>query len=260
MPAGASVAYSALGASDVNGIGSSNPCLVPFGDCPNSTGYVFVAAQSLRTQGYTVTVSNLGLPGAVISSHFQTLGQQHGRDIVGNLIDNLLPFVPRDATLVTILTGPNDVNVVSSALGAGAGGADPGGYVDQQVQVFGTDYDRLVRGVRDRAPSARIVVFNLPNLAGLPFLAGAATPVRQAAQRASVRMTTTVINPRAGSNLRVIDLMCDPRFYQRTSYSPDGYHPGDEGYAAMASEVVRAATSATFPAPQASCSQMTLVP
>jgi hypothetical protein len=58
----------------------------------------------------------------------------------------------------------------------------------------------------------------------------------------------------------VIDLMCDPRFYQRTSYSPDGYHPSDEGYAAMASEVVLAATSATYPAPQASCSQMTLVP
>ena len=94
----------------------------------------------------------------------------------------------------------------------------------------------------------------------MPFLAGAAPSARQAAQRASVRMTTTVINPRAAGNLRVIDLMCDPRFYQPASYSPDGYHPSDEGYAAMAAEVVRAATSAAYPAPQSSCSQMTIVP
>ena len=110
------------------------------------------------------------------------------------------------------------------------------------------------------ARSARLVVLNLPNLAGLPFLAGASPSQRQAAQRASVGMTTTVINPLRAADLAVIDLMCDARLYQPAIYSSDGFHPNDAGYAILASEVVQAATSSSYPAPQGGCAQTTLVP
>ena len=68
-----------------------------------------------------------------------------------------MPFVPRDTTLVTIFAGPNDVNTLTDALGSGAGGSDPVGYIDQKVAAFAADYATLLAGIRSRAPGARIV-------------------------------------------------------------------------------------------------------
>ena len=255
---GSAIHDTALGASDAIGFGSSSPCL-PYTECAGN-GYVFVAARQLRTQGYTVTLTNLGIPTAVISPAFQSLGQQYGHTVAGNFIDGELPFVPQDATLVTIFAGSNDVNVITAALGGGAGASDRAGYIDQQVRSFGDSYRALVSGIRNTAKSAHLVVLNLPNLAGLPFLAGAQPSQRQAAQRASVGMTTTVINPLRAADLAVIDLMCDARLYQPSIYSSDGFHPNDAGYAILAAEVVRAATSSSYPAPQGGCAQTTLVP
>ena len=254
LPAGSNVVYSAVGASDVMGIGSSSPCFV-FEDC-NGTGYVWVAARQLRSNGYTVTVGNLGIPAAVISRAFQDLGSQNGRTIGGNLLDQEMPFVSRSANVVTVFTGANDVNTITAALGNGAGGSDPAGYIDQKVSAFSGDMNTLISGIRGRAASARIIVINLPNLAGLPYLATASLSQKQAAQRASVRMTTTSINTLQG--VSIIDLMCDSRFYQGSMYSSDGFHPNDTGYAVLGAEVVNAVTSSSYPAPRSSCAQMTL--
>lgn len=255
--AGSTIRYVPLGASDVSGYGSSVPC-VPFTDCPNGTGYAFVAARQLRSQGYTVTVTNIGVPTAVISRRFQDLGRQHGKEIIGNLIDQEMPFIPSDSTLVTIFAGANDVNVITAALGAGAGGSDQTGYLDQQVRNFGDDYATLLSGIRAQARSARIVLLNVPNIAGMPFRSGAPLAERQAAQRASVRMTTTVVNVLPG--VTVVDLMCDSRIYQASIYSSDGFHPNDSGYALIADEIVKAVTLSSYPAPRSACAQMTLVP
>jgi len=251
---GTAVVYAAVGASDVMGIGSTTPCFV-FEDC-NGTGYVWVAARQLRAQGYTVTVSNLGIPTGVISRTFQDLGVQNGRTIGGNLIEQEMPFVSRTATLVTVFTGANDVNTITAALGNGAGGSDPAGYIDQKVATFASDFVTLINGIRARATTAKIVVLNLPNMGALPYLATASLSQKQAAQRASVRMTTTAINTLQG--VTVIDLMCDSRLYQASIYSSDGFHPNDSGYALFATEIVRALTSTSYPAPRSSCPQMTV--
>ena len=162
----------------------------------------------------------------------------------------------RDADLITVFTGANDVNTITAALGNGAGGSDPAAYIDQKVATFGADYSTLINGIRGRATQARIIVLNLPNLAGLPFLAAASLAQKQAAQRASVRMTTTAINTVQG--VTVIDLMCDARLYQSSYYSSDGFHPNDAGYALLGAEVVKALTSSSYAAPRSSCPQMTL--
>jgi lysophospholipase L1-like esterase len=253
-PLGSTLIYSAVGASDVLGIGSTTPCFL-FEDC-NGTGYVWVAARQLRSQGYTVTVGNLGIPTATISRTFQDLGAQNGRTIAGNLIDQEMPFVNRNANFVTVFTGANDVNTITAALGNGAAGNDPNGYIDQKVATFANDFQTLVNGVRSRAPSAQIIVLNLPNMAALPYLSGASLAQRQAAQRASVRMTTTAINTLQG--VKVIDLMCDTRLYQPSFYSSDGFHPNDGGYAVLGAEVVRALTASSYASPRGSCPQMSL--
>lgn len=254
--AGSAIRYTPVGASDVSGYGSSAPC-APYTDCPNGAGYAFVAARQLRSQQFTVTVNNIGIPTAVISRAFQELGRQQGKEILGNFIDQQMPFVPADSTLVTIFAGANEVNVIIGALAGGAGSGDRNGYIDGQVRSFGNDYSTLLTGVRAVARSARVVVLNLPNLAGMPFKAKAPLSERRAAQRASVGMTTTVIN--GLPNVTVIDLMCDARMYRSSIYSSDGFHPNDAGYAIIADEIVKAVTLPSYPTPRSSCPQMTIV-
>jgi lysophospholipase L1-like esterase len=255
---GSTINYTAVGASDANGVGSSVVCL-PLIDCPNGMGYVPVTARQLRGQHYTVNLLNLGIPTAVIGRDFQSLGQQYGRTIEANFIESEAPFVQNNATVVTLFAGLNEINTITAALGAGAGGSDPNGYIDAQVRAFASDYSTLLGIISSRA-NPRRVIFNVPNPAGMPYLAGASLAQRQAAQRAAVGMTRTVVNPLAGANTVIIDLMCDTRSYQASTYSSDGLHPSDAGYAFIAADVVRAITSSTYPAPQASCSSMSIVP
>jgi lysophospholipase L1-like esterase len=253
------IRYTAVGASDVYGIGSSTPCLVPFGDCPESKGYVFVATSRLRSDGFTVTVTNRAIPTATIGPGLQQLGLQYGQTVVGNILEGELPFVPRDSTVVTVFAGGNDVNAIMVALGGGAGAANPTAFIDQHVQGFARDYGTLIDGVRERiGTSGRIIALNLPNLARLPYRANGPRQEREAAQRAAVGMTTTAINPLASQGVRVIDLMCLAALYTPSSVSSDGFHPSDSGYALIATEVVRAVTGASYPAPQTSCPQMTM--
>jgi lysophospholipase L1-like esterase len=256
---GSTINYSAVGASDANGVGSSVVCL-PLVDCPNGMGYVPVTARQLRTQGFTVNVLNLGIPTAVIGRDFQTLGQAYGRFIEANFIDSEMSFVQSNATVVTIFAGLNEINTITAALGAGAGGGDPNSFIDTQVRAFGADYTTLLQGIATRAGNPKRVILNVPNPVGMPYLAGASLAQRQAAQRAAVGMTRTVVNPLAGTNTVIVDLMCDARSYLPSTYSSDGLHPSDAGYAFIAAEVVRAVTSTTYPAPQSSCTSMTLVP
>lgn len=257
--ANSSILYTAIGASDVTGVGGSVPCLILFGDCPEATGYVYVAAKQLRAKGFTVTLSNLGIPTAVIGRDFQDLGNQYGHFVAGNFIENEAPVVSSKSTLITIFAGANDVNVVTRALGGGAGASDQIGYINNKVQAFGADYATLLNMLRTRASAARIVVLNLPNMGAMPFVAGASAEQRQAAQRLSVGMTTTVINALTTQGVLVVDMMCDPRSYQPATYSSDGFHPSDFGYSWMAAEVVSAATT-SYKAPQATCSSMSLIP
>jgi lysophospholipase L1-like esterase len=257
---GSTIVYSAIGASDANGVGSSALC-VPFTDCPNGLGYVPVTVRALRGQGFTVNHLNLGIATAVIGRDFQTLAGQFNHFVAGNFIEQEMPFVQTTATVVTIFAGINEINVTTAALGGGAGGSDPNAYIDAQVRAFGADYSTLLAGIKARvaAGTPRIVVLNVPNAAGLPFLVGRPLAQRQAAQRLATGMTRIVVNPLTAQNVVVVDLMCDARTYLASNYSSDGLHPNDAGYAFIASEVVRAVT-ASYPAPQSSCSAMTIVP
>jgi lysophospholipase L1-like esterase len=253
------ITYTALGASDVLGIGSSVPCVVPWDDCAAGKGYVQLSGRELRARGFTVDVRPLGLPGAVLSKRILNLGVQWGRtDLLTTIQDQEAPFIHSSTTLITIFAGANDVNTLTHALGAGAGGADRVGFINAQIGEFGQDFNTLMQSVRDRVPNARIIVLNLPNVAGMPFLASATRDHRLAAQMLSVGMTSTVFNPSASRGVLVVDLMCDARSYQASTYSSDGFHPSDTGYAWISSEVVAAATTG-YKQPESSCPHMTKV-
>jgi lysophospholipase L1-like esterase len=250
------VRYTAVGASDAIGYGSSAACL-PFNDCPNGKGYVQLIAARLRTDGKNVTLMNLGLPGGVLGPELQILGSQLGADILTNFLDNEMPFIPTDSTVVTVFAGGNDVNVVARAVRAGRGGADPSAYIRTMRQGFARDLKALFGGIRNRAAGVRVVLLNLPNLAALPYSAGLSLAEKRTMQEISVGFSAE-INALTTQGALVIDVMCDQTFYQAALYSNDGFHPNDAGYARMAEITYPAVATGQTAAPRASCGQMTM--
>lgn len=255
-PAANTVSYTAIGASDAIGYGSSALC-VPFVECPDGKGYVQLLAKRLKTDGKNVTLLNLGLPGGVLGPEIQAIGNALGIGVLTNFLDNEVPFIASDATLVTVFAGSNDVNTVASALQAGYGGTDNAAYRQARRQGFGRDLRALMAGVKNRAPSARVVVLNLPNLAGLPYAAGYSLTQKRALQEIAVAFSAEV-NALSSEGAIVVDVMCDAAFYQPGSYSSDGFHPNDAGYARMADVVYGPASTGQGTAPRASCSQMSM--
>jgi lysophospholipase L1-like esterase len=252
------VSYGVVGASDAIGFGSSAPC-IPFDDC-NGNGYAPLVKRRFTADGATVTLTNRGLPGAVLSQAMLTLGRDIGRtDIPGTFIDQIVPFIPANATHVSIFAGGNDANVIAQNIRAGRGASDIRSFVDQHVAQFGTDLVELVSRLRGRAPNARLVVMNLPNLAAAPYVGSASTLERSILQRIAVGLTDRV-NALASQNVVVVDLMCDARVYSTGSYSADGFHPSDAGYAVMADLLYPALRTGSSPAPSSSCAPRTLLP
>ena len=250
------VNYTAIGASDAIGFGSSSVCL-PFSPCQNGKGYVQLLEKRLTADGKTVTLLNLGLPGGVLGPEIQAIGNQLGRGILTNFLENEVPFVQNDATLVTVFAGGNDVNTVGAAVENGMAGVDALGYVMSKAEGFGRDLKKMMDGIKGRAPNARVVVLNLPNLAGLPYAAGYSTTKKKALQSIAVRFSAE-INKLTSQGATVVDIMCDGGFYQASRYSSDGFHPNDAGYARMADVAYPPASTGTGPLPQADCSFMKL--
>ena len=250
------VHYTAIGASDAVGFGGSVVC-IPFTQCPNGTGYVQIIARRLEDDDREVTLSNLGIPGAVLSPETQAIANSYGRDVLSNFLQQQLPFVPEESTVVTVFTGANDVNAIGGAVDAGLGGSDPTDYVAAQIARFGADLQTLVDGIRGHAPDARIVFLNLPNMAAFPYASGRSLTQKRWLQTLSVGFSAR-INALTASGVIVVDLMCNGGFYNASLMSNDGFHPNDSGYMFLANALYPAVANGTATAPPSSCGQMEL--
>lgn len=260
-PTDGPIFYTAIGASDGIGFGSSSPCL-PFVDCPDGKGYVQILRRQLQNTGRTVDHRNLSIPSAVLSKAIEDLARDIGQpisDIAGNFIERQAPFVPTNTTHVTIFAGGNDANVIGRATLAGRGGNDVNGYIDAQVRQWGTDLEDLIARIRARAPNARIVALNMINLAGAPYLASRPPSEKSIMQRIAVGISDRV-NALTSRQVLVVDLMCDARLYVPSNYASDGFHPGDNGYAIFAEDALPALKDGANTQPNRSCGQRRLFP
>ena len=256
----AAVVYSAVAASDGIGVGASVPCLPFDSDCPAGTGYVYLLKRRLASDGRTVTLNNRSVPGAVLSQTILTLSRDVGRnDVPGTFLDQIVPFIPSDSTVITIFAGGNDTNVIAQNIRAGRAGSDVRGFIDTQVRQWGSDYEELVRRLRSRAPNARLVAINLPNLGAAPYVANLSTQDRSIVQAIAVGLTDRV-NAVASQNVLVVDLMCDGRVYEAANYSSDGFHPNDRGYSLMAELSYPAVANGTASTPSVTCAPRRLLP
>ncbi len=256
----AAIYYTAVGASDGIGYGGSSPCL-PFTDCPSGTGYVQTLRRRLGEGGRTVEHQNLSIPGSVLSKAVFDLAASVGRPIdslAGNFIDREAPFVPTSTTHVTIFAGGNDANTIAFAARS-RGGNDPNGFVATQIQQWGLDLEDLVARIRARAPNARIVALNLPNLAASPYLFSNPIAEKGLMQRVAVGLSDKV-NALQSKNVLVVDLMCDARLYLPSSYAADGFHPNDAGYAVFTELTLPALRDGTNRPPSTTCPQRSVFP
>ncbi len=285
-PTLATVRYTAVGASDAVGYNASVPCANPpaiaVPTCPGGTGYVPLVAKALAANGAPVILNDLGISGAVIGPDILALANRYGsqgsaapcmprtgNDVIpADFITNELPQLTGNETVVTIFAGGNDTNaIVNAAACQAAGGASQAAitqFLTAQITAFGNDFRMLALAIHAKAPSAKIVIANLPNFAGIPVAQQAAlAAARPLLQAVSVGIDTNVYQPAATMfGIPVADLLCDPRSYLTSNFFPgplaDGFHPNDAGYAALAAALV-AQINATNPTlPQTSCPQMTL--
>jgi lysophospholipase L1-like esterase len=104
------------------------------------------------------------------------------------------------------------------------------------ASAFGVDYLRLARGVRRVAPHARIVLFNVPDIAVSPIFEA---PAKPALRRLARAYNATVVSVAKRIGAAVVDLFKfsqaagrDPARY----FSADQFHPSDDGHAAIASD------------------------
>jgi len=247
--------YTAIGASDANGAGSSVPC-PPFAACEDGRGYVPVLVRQLRATR-EVTVMNLGMPAAVLGPATEALARQLGREVSGNFVDRQMPFVPRDSTLVTVFAGVNDVNIIAESIEQGLAGADVQGYIDSHARTFGADYSRVINGIRARAPATFIIVMNVPNVAAMPFASRYPAEHRRIMQTISVAFSREA-NRQERSGVVILDTMCSPASYDPALFSRDGLHPNDAGHAELARRL-KAIVDGERSSAAASCATMTAV-
>ncbi len=138
-------------------------------------------------QGFTVNHLNLGIPTAVIGRDFQTLAGQYNHFVAGNFIEQEMPFVQTTSTVVTIFRRPQrSEHAHRGARRRRRRQRSQRLHGSRRCRAFGTDYATLLAGIKTRAGAPRLVALNVPNAAGLPYLARATQAQRQAAQRIAV--------------------------------------------------------------------------
>ena len=97
------------------------------------------------------------------------------------------------------------------------------------------------------------------NLEGQTIIIGrSAKSDIQIDQESVSRNHAKIVN--TGQNVIVVDLMCDPRTYEPSRFSSDGFHPSDSGYALMAELAYPALAGGSVPSPSSSCAQRSLLP
>jgi lysophospholipase L1-like esterase len=268
--------YAAIGASDAVGIGASVPCgttrsMNPA--CPGGTGYVPKIAALLSGGDTSVVLTDLGISSAVIGPDIKNFGNLYGStfddkcqartgaDIIpADFLTNEIPNLPVGVAYVTIFAGINDVIALTNALGCGAGGrttAAQQAFIAAEANAFANDYAMVIIAVKKASPHARIVVANLPNIAGLPVGLNEPAATQRALQALSVSFDAS-IDGLTALNIPVVDLLCRTQTYTSANFSPDGLHLNDSGYADLAALMEPLLLSGAVTSLSTNCSQASL--
>jgi lysophospholipase L1-like esterase len=203
-PSFAALKYTAIGASDAIGTGSSDAPATPNG------GYVFLISDWLDARYSAWTLDNLGMSGYTAS----------------NIRDNSLSqAVAHAPNIVTLWVGGNDIK--DSVLAK-----EP---TADLVARFEPAYTTIVERLRNET-DAYIVTANLPDFSRIPVAIFFPADQKALAKAASEALNEIITRVAAANNVPVVDLASNPASYARANFSNDGFHPNDAGYAVMAAQ------------------------
>lgn len=227
VPAGL---YVAMGDSITYGYGTKPNCQafpvhpVDINEfCPDGRSYAVLIARQLRADGVAGRFMNVGINGANIK----------------RIMQDELPYLPSDATLVTLYVGTNDSRGVARYP------------VDDVVRVYEKGYDDLLDAIHARAPQARIVLINFPNekyLAASYHVADSVLPLYDDISQRLARFID-----RHFPRYAVVDTICDPHSYDDSLRYNASVHPNEAGATFLAEAALRVISSPHPDSPPASC-------
>lgn len=205
-PAFAAPVYVALGASDATGVGASN--YNEADPSQRNNGYVYRIHDAMRARYAPWALVNLGISGATAPSIQQNA---------------LGPAIAQRPAIVTMWAGGNDVK--NSVLA--------GESVETLKTRFEAAYTDIIRRLRLET-GAFIVTANLPDMSRLPIAYLLTQEMRDKGKESSIALNEVIARVAAAYDVPVVDMYNDPESYDWGSYSWDGFHPNDAGYARMA--------------------------
>ena len=217
--------YVAMGDSITNGTGVKQSCQAFPGHpvdieeyCPDGTSYAILTAKGLRKGGIAGSFMNVGIGGAHVEK----------------VIAEELPFLPTDATIVSVYMGTNDSRSVRDLKLS----------IADAVSDFEEQYDKLLAAIHARAPRARIILINFPNqkyLADPKRFGPDITPRFDATSQIEDKFTDDHY-----PKYTVVDTVCNPATYDPAMIYEAGVHPNEAGALVLARSVLSAVLS---PAP-----------
>ncbi|MHB0971930.1 MAG: GDSL-type esterase/lipase family protein [Thermoanaerobaculia bacterium] len=145
-------------------------------------------------------------------------------DVLRQLQHANVKAVVADSNAIVLSIGGND-------LWGELRGGPPSGNPEALMDDVGDRIERIVGGLRDANPTARIFVLGLYN----PFIATPAGPVLSTAvQRWNAELMTRLADDRAAFVIPIADI-----FAARDRLALDRFHPGTEGYRLIAERIAQ---------------------
>lgn len=193
--------------------------------CPDGQSYVALVAKKLRQAGMAGKVMNLGINGAQVP----------------RVISDELPYLPADATLVTLYIGTNDSRLVR----------DPKVPVKTVIANYERGYDELLSMIHQKAPLARIVLINFPNQKGLAGPFHLTEDVVARYDETSQAMDKFINDHYP--NYAVVSTVCNPKSYDEALQFRGTVHPNEAGAVILANEITDVILASTPPVPPSAC-------
>jgi len=224
--------YVAMGDSITFGYGANPNCQAfpthpvdPAQFCPEGRSYATLVALALRNKGIAGQFMNLGISGAHVE----------------RILSDELPYLPAEATLITLYIGTNDSRAVRNTKTT----------IKETVAQFEKNYDVLLASIHKQAPHAKIVLINFPNE---QYLAESYHFAPEALPRFNA--TSQILDKFIDDHYPtypVVDTICNPSSYDKALLYNETVHPNEEGSAILAKAVLDIILAANPAAPPTTC-------
>jgi len=185
--------------------------------CPDGKSYAALVALAMRKAGIAGRFMNLGISGATVDW----------------VIDDEMPYLPAETTLVTLYVGTNDARFVRRT----------GMSVAENVKQYESQYEKLLGMIHTRAPEARIVLVNIPNYQTINAEGNFAEKDPNDLERfgATSQIFTKFVDGHY-PHYPVADTICQAYSYDMGVHFNKSAHPNEAGSALLADAVIHAIT------------------